>query len=121
MAQGVILGEGRPRLQILVPRGFEDKPVGRCMACAPARARDGLGPLTFYAGQEEQWQAHVAACATRNLDDLRALAPSERAKGTIFAEDQQDRELEAHYAAVRERMRREGRTEVRPNELGGVN
>lgn len=115
LARGVILGEDRAneRLQILVPRGYEDgPPVGKCLV-------PGCGAV-FYRGQESEWQRHVARCASAHIDELRALAPSARNARTIFAEENQDRELERHFRGVRERMAREGRKDPLPSEYGGL-
>lgn len=113
MSRGLLLGADIPKrpFEIFVPRGLEDEPqpiVGKCLV-------PGCG-ATFYRGQEELWQRHVASCATRHIDELRALAPSEANKGTIFDHADRDLDLERHFREVGENMRREGRWDVLPRE-----
>lgn len=111
MSRGVILNANPSsggNLQIIVPRGYEDEKVliGGCLVCG----------AKFYRGQEAIWQRHVVKCATSNIDELRASAPSETNKGTIFDPADRDADLERHFREVGERMRREGRWDVKPNE-----
>lgn len=114
---GIVLGarnDSRP--SILLPRSCADLAapaprVGKCLA-------PGCGAL-FYEGQEEEWQSHTARCGQSKLDEIRALAPSERNKGTIFDHRDRDLEMERHFRQVRERMEAEGRMTVNPNERAG--
>jgi len=113
-SRGVILGpqQPKPRLEILVPRGYEDAPrelFGRCHVC----------DATFYRGQEALWESHVGRCARAHLDEIRAQAPSHRNKGTVFDKNEWDPEVEAHMRRVGERMVREGRMIVLPHERAG--
>lgn len=112
LSGAVLLGNTeKPRKRLMVPKGLErDQPlVGTCLV-------PGCG-AKFYRGEEADYQRHAEHHAKHDLDDLRALAPSETNKGTIFGEDMKDRDLERHWRGVRERMEREHRTEVRPSEI----
>ena len=61
-------------------------------------------------------QKHMSACARREIDAIRAAAPSQRKKGGPFDPELWDPEAEAHIRAVGERMLAEGRLEMRENE-----
>lgn len=71
----------------------------------------------FYEGEVEVFHDHAAKHARKDLDDIRALAPSHINKGKLFDPAERDRDLERHWRSVRRDMKREGRTEVRPNEM----
>lgn len=116
MARGIVLG-GRTDIKprIFLPDSCSDIAgpgplVGKCLA-------PGCGAV-FYSGQEDEWQAHTARCGRAKLDEIRALAPSEKNKGTIFADH--DVELERHFRRVRERMERDGDMTVHPHERAGL-
>lgn len=108
MPRGVILGpQDVPRpARLFVPRGVNEsrRPVGTCLLCK----------AEFY--DPAEYQRHAANHVRKDIDELRAQAPSAQ-KPSIFHPDSQDRELEKHWRGVRERMAKEKRTEVRPNEL----
>lgn len=113
MSSGVLLGGTKPQLEIIVPHGYEDRKVvvGRCVV--PDAKGKPCG-ATFYRGQEEDWQKHVVRCAQAKLDGIRAQAPSEVNKDTIFGD--RDLDLERHFRGVADNMRREGRWDVKPSE-----
>jgi hypothetical protein len=116
LARGLLLGPKNPprALEIFVPTGYEEDRgavVGKCLV-------PGCG-ARFYKGQEDRWQKHVGDCARRHLDEIRALAPSEKNKGTVFDPAGVDQEVAAHMRRVGRRMRREGRLTVNPNERAG--
>lgn len=116
MSRGVLLGpQDIPRQRrIYVPPGYQDEPrpvVGKCLA-------PGCEAV-FYAGQEQQWQDHTVRCGKAKLDEIRALAPSHRNRGTVFADDGRDLEIEAHFRKVRARIEADGDYEVKPNERAG--
>lgn len=101
---GLVLPGGQPpvRAPILhVPAGYEDSGpiVGKCLV-------PGCGAV-FYAGQEDDWQRHVGACARSNMDRIEGL--SIRKRMPVFDEDTWDPEWAEHQAKVGERMKREGR------------
>jgi hypothetical protein len=108
----VLLGNTeKPRKRLMVPKGLEDdRPplVGHCLV-------PGCG-AKFYRGEEADYQRHAEYHVKHDLDDLRALAPSETKRGTVFDPADVDPEVRAHWRKVRADMEREGRTEVRPNE-----
>lgn len=93
------------RARLLVPAGTREArtPVGKCLLCG-AEFPDPADYLR-----------HVPHCT--HIDDLRELAPSHRNRDSIFGEQYKDPELERHWRGVRENMKREGRTDVRPNEV----
>lgn len=97
--------------ELFVPKGYETGPVvlvGKCHLC----------DATFYRGQEQAWQEHVGECARSQLDEIRHQREQER-KTSIFNEDNWDPELAAHMKKVGERMLREGRLVMKPNERAG--
>lgn len=93
------------RARLLVPAGTnaDRTVVGKCLPCG----------AEFY--DPADYMRHVPRCG--DLDELRAMAPSHTNRDSIFGEQYKDRELERHWRGVRERMKREQRTEVRPNEV----
>lgn len=114
MSGGHILGpqDVPRRRRIFVPSGYEDRQIVRkCLV-------PGCGQ-EFARGQEAQAEAHAVRCARANLDTIRAMAPSEANKGTVFGPEHRDLEMEAHFREVRQRMEREGRREILPNEAAG--
>lgn len=114
LSGGVLLGHDgeRPRKQLFVPSGYDSPLLGRCLIPGCDRV--------FERGEEDAWQRHVVTHAEHDIDELRALAPSVTNRGTIFAEDRQDRELEKHFRGVAERMAREGRVDTRPSERAAL-
>ena len=117
MHGAVLLDKHRRRrpshaLTILVPRGYEDGQVvivGRCHVCG----------AEFGEGEEQRWQKHVGDCARAHIDEIRAMAPSEKNRGGPFDPNNWDPEVDAHMLEVGEQMRREGRWEVKPHERAG--
>lgn len=116
MPRGVLLGQKRKPshdLTIHVPRGYEQgdvRVVGRCHICE----------TIFGEGEEQAWQKHVGECARAHIDEIRASAPSERNKGTVWDDSELDPEVEQHMLAVGRRMLAEGRMEVKPHERAGL-
>jgi hypothetical protein len=53
------------------------------------------------------------------MELIRAEAPSEKSKGTVFDPAGRDLEIEAHMRRVGKRMLKEGRWTVNPNERAG--
>ncbi len=116
LSLGPRLDPKTPKGLILPPRS-EQPVVGRCKVVV--NAAGAMCGATFYAGQEAAWERHVGDCARKHLDEIRAQAPSQRNKGTIFDNDGRDLEIERHLHRVGERMKREGRLEVLPSERAG--
>jgi hypothetical protein len=113
---GIILPNGvvPPRAaQLLVPRGYEDPEppvmVGVCHTC----------DARFYRGQEEDWQRHVGDCARAHLGEIMAARAEHKKRMAVFDDDSWDPEIRQHMDKVGERMKREGRLVVRPNERAG--
>lgn len=99
-------------LTIIVPRGYEDGDVvivGKCHVCGGE----------FGEGEEQRWQEHVGNCARAHMDEIRAMAPSEANKGTLWDPNEWDPEVDAHMLEVGRRMRREGRMVVKRSERAG--
>ena len=82
--------------------------MGRCLTC----------DARFYSGQELQWQTHVGRCARQHMDEIQQMRPSVRNKGTMW--EPQDPDIEKHFRKVGERMQKEGRKVVLPNERAGL-
>lgn len=96
---------------LFVPRGYEDAPqriVGVCHIC---------GERFEEAGSEQEWQRHVGACARAHMAEIHA--ESERRRASVFSEESWDPEVAEHLRKVGERMVKEGRMEMRPNERAG--
>lgn len=96
-----------------MPRGYEEDPpamVGTCNFCGARFERNG---------EEVAWQRHTVACARKHIDDIRAMAPSEVKKGSIWDEESWDPEIAEHMQKLGLRMREEGRLEVKPHERAG--
>lgn len=102
-----------PGLTLYVPQGYEDEDPYPLKCLVP-----GCG-ARFSIDHKPLWERHVGECARANLDALREISPVARQKGTVFDEDSWDPELAEHMRGVGERMQREGRMEVRPNERAG--
>lgn len=105
MAQGVILGQGRRTLQIVVPPDMADVMIGRCTV-------PGCG-ARFFEGEEAAWQKHVGPCGRRNLDKIKA----NMARHPLY--DDWDPEVTKHMREVGKTMIREGRMTIKPNETAG--
>lgn len=104
----MLLGAGstpRRKPSLLLP-GY-DIIVGRCEV-------PGCGAV-FHEGEEAAWQAHVGPCARRNLDRIHSVMKGRH----LPAFDDFDPEVSEHLRRVGERMLREGRMEVKPNEAAG--
>lgn len=99
---------GRP--QLFVPPGYETGReivlVGVCSTC----------DRRFYRGEEEDWQRHVGKCARQHLPEILAAREDRKKRLAVFQEENWDVELQAHLNKVGERMLREGRLEMKPNE-----
>lgn len=91
-------------LNIWIPPEYRE-PNGHCNVC---------GEDLF--GTVGDMQKHMAACARAHLDEIRAAAPSATRKGGPFDPELWDPEAEAHLRKVGERMLKEGRLEMLPNE-----
>jgi hypothetical protein len=70
-------------------------------------------------GEEQAWQDHTVRCARRHIDEIRAMAPSEKHKGTVFDPETWDPEIDEHMRKVGQRMIAEGRLTVRKSERAG--
>ncbi len=91
----------------------------------PASAREAAFECTicgarFLCHQAQLYERHTAQCAREHIDEIRAMAPSHRKRGTPFDPENWDPEVEAHMRQVGRRMIAEGRLEVRPNERAGL-
>ncbi len=106
----IIPGAPKPGLQIMVPKGYEDreeKPAYRCEICS----------LTFFAHEGQAWERHVGECARRHRDEI--AAEVEKRRSSPLHEEFWDPELAEHMRTVGHRMRRENRLVVLPNERAG--
>ena len=117
----LILPGDSPRpggLTILVPRGYEqpDGPEPTMVCRVPTGDGEVCGKA-FYPGEERKWQRHVGECAARHRDKIETQSP--RTRLPIFSDEAWDPEISAHMRKVGDRMIREGRLEVRPNERAG--
>ena len=81
------------------------QPNGYCSICRE-----------FLHGTVGDMQKHMSACAREHIDEIRAAAPSQRFKDTVFDPTMWNPEVEAHLARVGERMLAEGRLEMLPSE-----
>lgn len=88
-------------MEIWTPKD-EAIPVYKCNVCG----------WHFTSDEQKQWQSHVGDCARKNMDKILAKRP----KGAIFGPDDVDKEAEAHLKKVGERMLKEGRWELKPEE-----
>ena len=115
MATGVILNARGQRaasrdLTIILPRSAAQERVPfRCTLCG----------ARFTKSQAQLYEHHVGDCARKNIDEIRANAPSVRRAGTPFDPNNWDPEVEQHMLGVGRRMLREGRLEVKPHERAG--
>lgn len=83
------------------------EPVGRCYLCH----------VDLYSDRDVR--LHMASGEHRDaIEDARAEREAEKRRLALFHEHP-DPEVEAHMLRVGERMRREGRWEVKPNERAG--
>lgn len=108
------VAQRRAGLTIYVPRGHEVDPpsiTGVCNFCGARFERKG---------EEAAWEQHTARCGQKHLDDIRAMAPSEVNRGTIWDENSWDPEVAEHMRKVGRRMRAEGRLETHPSERAGL-
>lgn len=93
--------------QLVVPHQYVDTViVGVCHACG---AR--FGP-----GQEEEWQRHMRPCYLQHEGEVRAEREERKKRLAIFQEESWDPELARHFRKVGDRMLREGRLTMHPNE-----
>lgn len=112
---GVILNARGARsasrdLTIILPRSAAQERVPfRCTLCG----------ARFTKSQAELYERHVGDCARKNIDEIRANAPSARRAGTPFDPNNWDPEVERHMLAVGRRMIAERRLEVKPHERAG--
>lgn len=87
-------------MELILPN--KEKIAFRCNVC-------GEG----YADSEKLiWQQHVGNCARRNIDEIRAKSP----QGTIWDDREWSPEATKHVRKVGERMLKEGRLEMKPEE-----
>lgn len=113
-------------LTIHVPRGYEteqdrmaDQEAAGYMICrviVSAAERVICGRL-FEPGEERAWEKHCGDCAMQHIDEIRAASP--RTRMPVFDPNAWDVEIDEHMRKLGERMRREGRLEVRKNERAG--
>lgn len=103
-------------LSIMVPRGYEqeDAPEPSMVCRVPVNAED-LCLQPFYPGEERAFQAHVGRCAREHRDAIE----ERRKRLALFREEAWDPEVAEHMRKVGERMKREGRLEVKPSERAG--
>lgn len=118
---GLILpGDPLPRrggLTIIVPRGYESENAPEpTMVCRVPINEEDLCLKGFYPGEERAFQRHVGICARQHRDAIE----ERRKRLAIFHEDAWDPEIAAHMRKVGERMKREGRLVVKPNERAGL-
>lgn len=108
---GYLLRKPERHLEIIVPREYAEPRPLKC---------NSPGCLqTFRVSEASLWQRHCVECGVRHLDEIRAIAPSVRDKGTIWDENQWDPEIAAHMRRVGERMLKDGDFEVHKHEQAG--
>lgn len=90
-------------LQIIADTG--EPVVYHCTVC-------GWG---FTGNEQREWQRHVGECARKNMDEIRAKSK----QMAVFDEENWDPEVAAHMRKVGQRMLKEGRLEVKPEERAG--
>ena len=66
--------------------------------------------------QRREWEQHFAQCVSDHRDEIARLSDAQRLGGVL---DPMDPEIAEHMRKVGERMIREGRLEVKPNERAG--
>jgi hypothetical protein len=71
----------------------------------------------WYDGEERAYQAHVGRCAREHMDQINRERLAARAPA--FDEETWDPEIAEHMRKVGERMLKEGRLTVNPNERAG--
>jgi hypothetical protein len=107
----ILPGPQPPRgaLTIHVPRGYEERPaVGSCYLCG-AEFAEGDNVI-----------AHMRKCVNAAGHDVQQDRIDKVDRLEIFLDPNAwDPEVEAHLRKVGERMRAEGRWEVKPNERAG--
>lgn len=113
-------------LTIHVPRGYETEqdrmadPEAQgymiCRVIVSASERVICGRI-FEPGEKRAWQEHCGTCAMEHINEIRAASP--RARMPVFDPASWDTEIEEHMRKVGERMRNEGRFEVRRSERAG--
>jgi hypothetical protein len=96
---GVTRDDEDPQFVCTVPVDVAGTPCGR----------------EFYEDERLAFQHHVGACAREHMEHIQA----QRLTARLPAFAPWDEEVEAHMRVVGERMRREGRLTVRPNERAG--
>jgi hypothetical protein len=92
-------------------------PDERLMVCRVITGPDETCGKVFRRGEEKAWQMHVGACARAHVDQIHA--ESLRTRIPILDPNSWDPEVERHMREVGERMKREGRLEVKPSERAG--
>jgi hypothetical protein len=92
-------------VNIWIPHQRLEPPNGYCSIC----------DMDLW-GSVGDLQAPMAACVRANIDEIRAQAPSVKHKGGPFDPENWNPDAEAHLKKVGERMLKEGRLEMLPNE-----
>lgn len=98
---GVTHDDEEPLYVCTVPITMDGEICGRC----------------WYAGEERAYQQHVGPCARSHLAEIQAQRLAARLPA--FDENAWDPEIRAHMDKVGERMKKEGRLTVNPNEKAG--
>jgi hypothetical protein len=95
-------------LTIHVPRGYEARKIGDCYLCGAEFA------------EGDNVVAHMKACVSAAGHDVRQEREDKKERMAPFMDPNYwDPELESHMKKVGERMKREGRWTVNPNERAG--
>jgi hypothetical protein len=103
--------------RLFVPGATRDDEEPSLFCTVPVDAEGTLCGACFYEDERSKYQRHVGACARENMEHIEAQRLA--AKNPIFDENTWDPEISAHMRKVGERMRKEGRLVVRPNERAG--
>lgn len=94
------MSDDTPRIWVPASAGRTPAKVFDCRVCG---------------GQHDE--AGVGRCARNHMDELRSMRLKERMP--VLDDDQWDSEIAAHMKKVGERMLKEGRLTVKPNERAG--
>lgn len=94
--------------------------AGKLWVPETAREHIGVCNICGYEAPYRDAQAHMVRCARQYMDAIRAASPSQKWKGEAFDPETWDPEVEEHLKRVGQRMLREGRMTVKPNERAGL-
>lgn len=102
------------RPDLIIPGVTHDDEEPRYVCTVPVAPNEICGRC-WYDGEERAYQQHVGRCARDHMDEIHAQRLAER----LPAFAPMDPEIEEHMRKVGDRMKREGRLEVKPSERAG--